>query len=508
MKIERTKNATKSIFFGALLKLYQTVMPFIMRTLMIYWMGVEYLGLNSLFTSILQVLNLAELGVGSAMVFSMYKPIAEDDENKICALLKLYKKYYFLIGLVIAFIGGLATPLVPYLVKSELPPELNIYVLYLFNLAATVASYWLFAYKNALFQAHQRLDVTSKVNLITVTVQYGLQALTIIILRDYYIYLIVALITQVITNIIIAITATKTYPDYTPKGALDSCEIKMINRQIRDLFTAKLGGVILNSADTIVISAFLGLTILAVYQNYFFIVSSIVGLITIVFNSCTAGIGNSIVLDSQEKVFSDFKTFTFLINWLAGWCTICLLCIFQPFMKIWVGESLMLPITIVIMLCIYFYVYEINQLLNIYKDAAGIWHVDRFRPLITASLNLFLNIVMVQFWGLYGVVISTLIATLCVGMPWLFHNLFSTLFSMNMLCRYIAMLIKRTIVVFITAVITFIICYYFQYDKFINLILCMIACIIIPNVIFYLIFRKEEEFERCKKLVLKMIRKK
>lgn len=155
MKIERTKNASRNIIFGIILKAYQILIPFLMRTAMIYFMGVQYLGLNSLFTSILQVLNLTELGVGIAMVYSMYKPIADDDTKTICALMRLYRLYYRIIGLVIAVMGGILTPFIPYLVKSDLPSGLNIYVLYLLNLAATILSYWLFAYKNALFQAHQ-----------------------------------------------------------------------------------------------------------------------------------------------------------------------------------------------------------------------------------------------------------------------------------------------------------------------------------------------------------------
>lgn len=195
MKIERTKNASRNIIFGGVLKIYQILIPFLMRTAMIYFMGVQYLGLNSLFTSILQVLNLAELGVGSAMVYSMYKPIAEDDEITICALLKMYKKYYNIIGLVIAIVGIIVTPFVPQLIKSDLPAELNIYILYLMNLGITVLSYWLFAYKNSLLQAHQRIDITSRVTLVTNTVQYALQLLVLIMLKDYYIYVIVNLMT-------------------------------------------------------------------------------------------------------------------------------------------------------------------------------------------------------------------------------------------------------------------------------------------------------------------------
>ena len=216
-KIERTKNATRNIVFGVILKAYQILVPFLMRTAMIYLMGVQYLGLNSLFTSVLQVLNLAELGVGSAMIYSMYRPIAEDDDEKICALMKLYRTYYRAIGLVIAIVGCILTPFVPELISGEIPKGLNIYILYLLNLGATVLSYWLFAYKNSILQAHQRTDIVSKATLITSTIQYILQILVLWFFRNYYLYVIVMLITQAVTNIVTAVVADKLYPQFKPK---------------------------------------------------------------------------------------------------------------------------------------------------------------------------------------------------------------------------------------------------------------------------------------------------
>ena len=260
MKIERTKNASRNIVFGALQKIYTLAVPFLMRTLMIYYMGEQYLGLNSLFTSILQVLNLTELGVGSAMVYSMYKPIVDDDNDKICQLMRLYRTYYRVIGLVIAVVGCILIPFIPNLIEEDslasLPPEINVYILYGLNLAATVLSYWLFAYRNCLLSAHQRGDVSSKISIVITTVQYGLQILAIF-LGDYYIYVIVALATQALSNIVTALITKKMYPDYNPAGKLPKDEVKGINHRIRDLFTSKVGGVVINSADTIVISAFL-----------------------------------------------------------------------------------------------------------------------------------------------------------------------------------------------------------------------------------------------------------
>lgn len=504
MKVERTKNAERNIVFGIILKIYQILMPFLLRTAMIYFMGVEYLGLDSLFTSILQVLNLAELGVGSAMVYGMYKPIVEDDQITICALMKLYRIYYRVIGGVIAVVGLAITPFIPALIKSNLPAELNIYILYLMNLAVTVFSYWLFAYKNALFQAHQRVDITSKVSIVTYTVRYLIQFIVIFLIKNYYIYIMAALATQILTNIITAIMASKMYPDYVPKGNLDKKMVHIINCRIRDLFTSKLGSVIVNSADTVVISTFLGLTVLAVYQNYYFILTAIIGFVSIIFQSCTAGIGNSVIVETKDKNFNDLKKFTFLISWIAGVCTCCLLCLYQPFMEIWVGKDLMLGFTAVICFCIYYFVYEINQLLNTYKDAAGIWHEDRFRPLVTALANLSLNLILVQFWGIYGVLLSTSITMLVVGMPWLLYNLFTVLFDRKQFPEYFKSLIKYAIVVLISCLLCFGICYFITVGKWLTLIIRAFICCILSNVFYFVVYRKSQEFMQCIFLIDKM----
>lgn len=504
MKINRTKNAVRNIVFGMLLKIYQIAVPFLMRTAMIYYMGVQYLGLNSLFSSILQVLNLAELGVGSAMVFSMYKPIAEDDKTTICALMRMYRTYYRIIGAVIGVIGGLITPFIPYLIKSDLPAGLNIYALYLLNLAATVLSYWLFAYKNCLISAHQRNDIGSKIQLVTNTIQFGIQLVIIIYIRNYYLYLIVMLAMQVVTNICTAIVANRMFPAYVPEGRLDPTVTKKINGRIRDLFTAKLGGVVVGSVDTIVISAFLGLTVLAVYQNYYFILSSVIGFISIVFGSCTAGIGNSIIVESKQKNYDDLKKFTFIISWITGTCVCCFACLYQPFMELWVGKELMLEFSAVICFCIYFFVFEINQLLNTYKDAAGIWHEDRFRPLVTAIVNLSLNLLMVQFLGVYGIILSTVLSMLFVGMPWLLHNLFTILFDKKELYVYLLRLGFYAAVSFVVCLVCCIICFHLELSGFMGLIVRGIVCVLISNISFYFAYCKMPEFSQSILLVDRM----
>lgn len=500
--MNRKKNATRNIIFGTCLKLYQIVVPFLMRTIMIYFMGVQYLGLNSLFTSVLQVLNLAELGVGSAMVYSMYKPVAEHDNNTICALMGLYRKYYRTIGMVVLAAGCVIIPFVPHLIKSDVPEGINIYVLYVMNLLATVFTYWLYAYKNSILQAYQRNDIVSKVTIITDTIKYILQIFTIVFLKNYYMYVLVLILLQIASNIITAAVVTRMYPEYRCKGSLPKEEVAQINSRIRDLFTSKIGAVIVNSADTVVISAFLGLTVLAIYQNYFFIISSVIAFIAVVFNSCTAGIGNSIIVETKEKNYNDFKKFTFLIAWIAGFCTVCIVCLMQPFMNIWMNgnEKLMLGMSEVVCFCIYFFVYEIQQLLLTYKDAAGMWHEDKYRPLVTALTNLALNIIMVQFFGLYGVLLSTVISIIFIGMPWLFYNLFTVLFKRNA-AKYVMRVVYYTVITIVISIITYSVCSLVPFTGIAELIVKLIICIIVPNLLFFATLFKFEEFGQVKTLV-------
>lgn len=504
MKLERTKNTGRNIVYGTTLKLYQIVVPFLIRTAMIYCLGIQYVGISSLFVSILQVLNLMELGVGSAMVFSMYKPIAQDDTETICALMRLYRLYYRVIGLAILVIGVILVPFLPHLIKDDLPSDVNLYVLYLLNLAATVASYWLFAYKNCLLAAYQRNDITSKIGMAISTIEYGLELLVIVFFKNYYLYLLVKILTQILSNIVTAKKVDRIFPDYTPRGNMDKEIVSDINRKVQDLFTAKVGGVIVNSADNIVISSFLGLTVLAIYNNYYYILTSVIGFVTIIFNACIAGIGNSLVTETEEKNYNDFKLFTFIIVWISGFCSCCFLCLFQPFMKLWLKDSSsMLGMLEVLCLCIYFFVYEMAAMMIQYKDAAGIWHEDRFRPLITALFNLMLNLILVQSIGLLGVILSTVISFILIGIPWLVKNLFSILFHTSPV-SYIKTMVYYILITIMAGGTSYSICTLIPGDGILSFILKGVTCCIIPNIIFTVGYYRLKEFDQAFQLVKRM----
>lgn len=496
MKIERTKNAVKNITMGVILRIYQTIVPFLMRTAMIHFMGVQYLGLNSLFKSVLHVLNLAELGVGVAMVYSMYKPIAEDDEAKICALMKLYRRYYRLIGLFIGVVGLALTPMIPRLISGDVPPELNVYVLYLLNLGATVLTYWLFAYKNCLLQAHQRSNITSLIAIITYTLQFALQLIVIIWWKNYYAYLMILLATTILNNLITAAAVSRIYPRYKPQGILPKDEIRVINGKIRDLFTGKLGAVVIGSADTIVISAHLGLTVLAVYQNYYFILGAITAIVEILMGSITAGLGNSFITETKEKNYRDLEKFSFMLMWVGGMCACCFLGMYQPFMEIWVGKDLMLGFAEVVCFAAYFFQFALYRLLNVYKDAAGLWHEDRFRPLTTAMVNLGLNLWWVRSMGVFGVILSTIVSQIFVAYPWLLRNLFTLFFDRSLLRPFCKGILKCAGATVLAGVIVSLICCQISCPVWPRLILCAIISVIVPNLLHFALFRKTEHFRQ------------
>lgn len=508
MKVQRTKNAGRNILFGIILKVYQIIMPFVMRTVMIYYMGIEYAGLNNLFLSILQVLNLAELGIGAAMIYSMYEPIAKNDDKKICALMNLYKVSFRIIGIIVLVLGLVIFPFVPNFIAGSVPSELNVYTLYLMHLSVTVISYWLFAYKNSLLYAHQRTDINSKVLLLTNTFQYVFQLVSLFVFKNYYLYLLVSIITQIATNIITSIVVDKIYPKYKAQGKIDVETGKNIKKHVLGLVTNKIGSTVLNSTDSIIISSFLGLSILATYQNYQFIITAVISIVIIVYQACLAGIGNSLILENKNKNYQDFKTMNFIINWISTFCCSCMICLFQPFMKIWIGDSYLLNMPIVICLVVYFFIYQIEQLIGMYKDAAGIWYEDRFRPLITAIGNVILSLILVRAWGLYGVKIATIICITVLSLPWLIANLFKYIFPNESEVKYCLSLCGYVIVTIVNCCITYFVCSFINDTGIISLVLKIILCGIVSNVINLIIFIKNKELKKSFNILKKMFFKK
>ena len=503
MKIQRSKNAINSIIFGVIYRLVITLCPFIIRTVMLYVMGVEYLGLSSLFTSLLSFLSLAELGVGSAMVYAMYKPIADEDDDAICALLNLYKKLYRIIGTVILVVGLILLPFIDNLIKGSYPDAINLYILYAIYLANTVVSYYLFGYKQSILMAYQRQDIISKISMIVQLLMYVFQIAVIFISRNYYAYIILLPIFTVITNFVNSYIVDKNYPQYKCRGRVPKEKTDEIKKNVYALIGTKLSSTVLHSSDNLVLSAFVGLTMVAMYGNYYYILNAVAGFVTIVYTSLTAGIGNSIVTEDPEKNYDDFNRLTFMNNWLISWCTVCLLCLMQPFMKIWTGEELMFSTTVVILFAAYFYIYLINKVVLTYKDAAGMWRQDFWRPYVVMAVNLALNISTVQILGVYGVIFSTIVS-LFIAVPWSTHVLYKYLFKRSAR-PYAKNFIVNAFVAAAACAITYFVCSLVNINDILNLLIRAVICCVVPNLFMLLVFWRTQNFKKSVVKVKEML---
>ena len=505
MKIERTKNAARNIAFDGMLKTLNMVLPFLTRTVMLHYLGVQYLGLNGMFRSLFAFLNLAELGVGSAMVFSMYKPIAEDNTEEICALMRLYRTFYRAIGLFIAVMGLALTPFLRRLILGDIPAGMNLYILYFMNLGYTVLSYWLFAYKRCLLDAHQRGDIGSKVGLCVQIVEYTLKYVTLIVFRNYYLYLTIQLLSQVAVNVFTAVQVTKRYPQYSARGRLPREKVLDIFRRVRDLFTSKFSYVVFNYADTLVITAFMGLAALAIYQNYYFILTSLRTFLDVIIAACIAGVGNSLVTESEEKNYRDLSRFTMLFGWVMGVSSAMLLCLIQPFMQIWMGEENLLAFRYVICFAVYFYTMGMNKIINMFKDAAGIWRRDRFRPLVAAMVNLGLNLATVRRLGLYGVLLSSVVSIVLVQIPWLFHNLFQEVFPHRYMWQYVRLFCGLATVALAACAGSCLVCAALRLNVWLALFCNAFVSFVIPNAVFFAVYGRNPSFRESVAQILRVL---
>lgn len=513
IRYSKTDNSFRNMFWGIINKVLVMFWPFLIRYLMIHKIGIEYLGLSSLFSSILQMMSLAELGFGSAMVYAMYKPIAENNVDEINALLQFYKLVYRWIGLIIFIIGIILVPFLQYLVNGSYPDNINIYVLYFIYLLNTVCSYWLFAYKTALFTAYHRIDITSKITGIVNMFMYIAQCAILLLIQNYYVYTIAIPLATIANNLFTDFFARKKFPDLCGKGTISKETVKEIKKRVIALLGHKLGAVVTNSTDNLVISAFLGLSILAIYNNYYQIMTSLIGLFAIVNNSLLAGLGNSIVTDSVKKNYRILKGITFGNVWAVGWCSICLLCLFQPFIEIWVGKDYLFPIGTVVLLAIYFYIWKFKDMLAVYKDAAGMWWDDRWKPIVYCLVNIIVSVVLVKNIGINGVIIGTIVSQLAVAIPWETYVFFKGYIYKDpslkgSLKSYACTMVGYTIVLTIAALITYICCLKVQSNyKLGTFCIRAILCITIPNIIWLAVYRNSAEFtfvwEKIKRKIAK-----
>lgn len=514
---ERTGNTKRNIIYGIIQVVLSQILPFVVRTIVIYRFGVDYLGLNSLFASILNVLSLMELGFGTAVVYSLYKPVAEGDTDQICAYLGYYRKVYRVIGVAVAVVGLVILPYLRYLIHDPvIPGNLNLYVCYLLFLSDAVISYLLYGYMTAIPTAYQRRDILSRVDMEMSVLKCLLQSTLLLTSRNFYLYLLAIPIVTIIRNLIVAAVVKKRYPELGCRGTITNVQKRDLNKKIYGLFVNKLMGVSRNSIDCLCISAFIGLAMTGIYNNYYYIITAILAFSGAVCNSMMASVGNSIAIETQEKNYVDMRLFDFIYMAIATWATVCLLCLYQPFIRTWVGEKMMLDTSVVIGFSIYFFILKSGDIRWVYHEGAGLWYEARFIMIGEAVANIILNIVLCRYLGVFGIVLATVISVFITNMILCPRLIFKLYFKNGKVKEYWFDHIQYTITMLLTATTSWLLCESFLPLSMIskrvvgNCVLCLggrlIICTGISVALFWLIWHRSERYNTAKVWMRKMIK--
>ena len=413
MENERVKNIKRNLIFNVIKYGVDLVFKFVLRTVMIYYLGVQYLGLNGLFSNIFTFLNLADLGIGTAIVFSMYKPVAENNIEKIKTLQNLYKKFYLIVSIIILTLGGIVTPFIKSFINGESPSDINLYLLFGMYLINAVCGY-LFAHKRSLLFAYQRNDIENKIKSICTIVMSGLQVAAIVIFKNYYIYYAITIVFTILDALWVYLIAKKYYPEISgPANKLDDVTKKEITKNVAALSMHKIGVALVFSTDNILISAFISLTVLGAYSNYALISSTLASLFVLLNNALMGSMGNMIASCDTEYCYKRFRFINFIYSYLSAFTTICMFVLFQPFIKMWTSNNpdYLLSTPSVLLICISYYTNRMRACPNLFKESCGLFWNDRWRPIVESVVNLVASLLLVKPLGLNGIILGTIIST-------------------------------------------------------------------------------------------------
>lgn len=419
MPANRIRTRTKASMMNMLIafggQLLTVLLTFISRIVFIRYFTENYLGVSGLFNSILTMLSLAELGIGNAMIYSLYKPVAENDEARIQKLMNLYRRLYRYVAAVVAAMGLAFLPFLNYFIKGDpgIPHLKLVYLIYLANTALT----YLFSYKQSIIMANQKDYINKAYSTLIQSIQVLVQILVIVLTANFYLYLLIQLVGAVCTNCLLARKADLMYPFLREDRVSlpEKTEIQEIFKNISALLIHRIGGKMIHNTDNLIISMFIGLAQVGIYSNYRLIMNTMTTLVSHIYQAFTASIGNLVALESEEKAYQVFKTLNFLIFLVFGYCFAGLFVLINPFIEMMFGTNYLLGMNIIVWSCLEFYLRGMRQIILRFRDAKGLFWNDRYKPIAGAVLNFVVSLTLVGNYGIKGVLMGTVASEVCVN---------------------------------------------------------------------------------------------
>lgn len=489
----RSVNSLKNTSYAMLTQILSLIFKFIIQTIFIKTLGAEYLGVNGLFTNVLQMLSLAELGIGSAITYNLYKPLANNNEKEIKAYMNFYKKAYNFIGLFILIIGLCITPFLKFFIKNQSQVD-NLNLIYLLFLLNTVLSYF-FAYKRSIIIADQKSFLDSQNLLIKTIIQTILQVLILIFTKNYILFLVIQIACTFFSNIFISRKANKLYP-YLIKNT--ECLTKKQKRKIyKDVYAMtahRVGGVVVDGTDNLLISAFVSLSSVGIYSNYVLIKSSIDQLLSQLFTAITASVGNLNAVSTSDKSYKVYQSIFFLNVWIYGFCSIVFLVCINQFITLWIGKEYLLAEGIVLLITINFFLIGIRKSTVMFKDTQGLFWNDRYKPYAEAIVNLIASIVFLKIFGFIGVLLGTLVSTITTCF-WIEPYVLYKYSFKKPLSNYFKKFLIYTVIIVIIGFFIYHICNVITITGILGLVIKLLLCAVIFNGMYLLIFFKSPQFK-------------
>lgn len=509
MSESRTSNVIKNSGASLLYKLVHIVFTFALRTVFIKLLGNEYTGISGLFTDILQVLSLMELGLDTSMVYALYGPVAHNEHTKVSALLKFYRKAFNIIGVTILALGLGCIPFLNYIVKDVPNIKEDIRLIFLMYILTSASSYFVI-YKTILLKAKQKSRIISKIHAIVEILESTLSILLICIFREFFLYLIVHLLATWAKNIYLSKLSEKMYPESFGKSdaELSSVERKKLIRDIACLTVYTLSGVIINSTDSIFISAFVGTVEVALIGNYTLLINSIRTAVEQINNSLKASVGNLAALSSSEEQEIVFYRINFICFWATSLTASCLYVLLRPFVTdIWLGEAYDVSLFTIAVLIINYFIAVMVYPVESFRTANGLFVQGWYRPAIMAFLNIILDFFMGKRWGVAGIFLATTISRLLTQVWFDPYLVYKYVFKKKAWKYYKNYLLYMLVTIMSCYSSGFMAQHMFAANPYIGFILKSLVAVTIPNAIVIVLFGRTSEFLYIKRLLFRFIRR-
>lgn len=498
------KNSAASMLFNVI----QVILAFVYRSIFIRYFSINYLGINGLFSNILSLLSLSELGITTPIIYRLYKPVAEKDYENAGKLMFFYRKVYRYIFGTILGLGFAVCPFIKYFIKdiSQIPNDVNLYLVYLLFLVQTASTY-LSAYKQSVLIADKKQYISTCFNIVFNIIRYAVQILLVVTVHNYIAILLSGIAINIFSNVSVSVYVTKKYQKIFENNCNLDKEIKrQIYKDSGKTLMHRIGYKILTATDNIVISKTAGIIQTGLYSNYTMISGYLSSFVAEFLASYSGIIGNVIAQDHKAHVHDIFKRLNFLSLWINVTATIMLYIYFNIFMELWIGSEYCYRDFTVILLCIYFFLTNLRQVPNMFIGVSPLFTKDVLRPFLQAVINLILSIMLSLQIGIDGVIIGSIVCVLVTVFwrePYLLYRYF---FGRNTKEYWFQVLLfmmpSFAIIVFLKNIL-----HYFLIANLVQMIAAMICTFFFIQILLVIIMRRRPEYQYYKSCIYGLIKK-